>query len=179
MVLPVSEFKVSRSLRKTLRKFAATPGHEVRVDHAFDLVVTLCARTERHGQRGTWILPEMQEAYRAWHRQGEVHSFETWVNGRLVGGLYGVCQGRMFFGESMFSHESDASKIALAALVGFCQKHGIEVIDCQQETAHLESLGARPWPRERFEAHLRQVVDQPPPTEWSYDASEWLTDQPL
>lgn len=179
MVLPVSEFKVSRSLRKTLRKFALSPTHEIRVDHAFDQVVTMCAGTERQGQRGTWILPEMQHAYRAWHRQGDVHSFETWVHGQLVGGLYGVCQGRMFYGESMFSHQTDASKIALAALVGFCKKNGIELIDCQQETSHLESLGARPWPREHFEEHLRRVVDLPPPVEWSYDASEWLTDPPF
>lgn len=176
MVLPVDEFRVSRSLRKTLRKFVRSPGHEVRVDHAFDLVLNLCAGTPREGQSGTWIVPEMQAAYRAWHREGDVHSFETWVDGRLVGGLYGVCQGRMFYGESMFSLQADASKIALAALVGFCKTQGIALIDCQQQTRHLGSLGARPWPRERFEEHLRQVVDLPPPTEWSYDLSDWMSE---
>ncbi len=175
MVLPVAEFKLSRSLRKTLRKFALTPGCEIRVDHAFDLVLSLCAGTPRAGQAGTWIVPEMQAAYRQWHREGQVHSFETWVNGELVGGLYGVCLGRMFFGESMFSRQADASKIALAALVGFCRRSGIEVIDCQQETAHLASLGARPWPRAQFEHHLRQVVDLPAPTDWSYDALQWVS----
>ncbi len=95
------------------------------------------------------------------------------VNGELVGGLYGVSIGRMFYGESMFARRSDASKIALAALVCFCRAHGIEVIDCQQETAHLASLGADPWPRARFEAHLRAVVDQPRPGPWTYDEALW------
>ena len=143
MVLPVGEFKLSRSLRKTLASFIRQPGCELRFDSAFERVIAACAGTLREGQRGTWILPPLQRAYSAWHRAGAVHSVETWVDGRLVGGLYGVGLGRMFFGESMFSHASNASKIALAALVAFCRAHGIALIDCQQNTAHLASLGAR------------------------------------
>ena len=120
MVLPVAQFRLHRSLRKTLRAFLAAPGCEIRIDSAFDAVIEACAETPRDGQAGTWIVPELRAAYRAWHRAGAVHSVETWVDGRLVGGLYGVGIGRMFFGESMFSHATDASKIALAALVAFC-----------------------------------------------------------
>lgn len=173
MVLPVKAFKLSRSLRKTLQKFRRTPGCEIRIDTAFDQVMAACASTPRAGQSGTWIVPEMREVYGQWHRQGRAHSIETWVNGELVGGLYGVNLGRMFFGESMFARRTDASKLALAALVCLCRRHGIEVIDCQQETTHLASLGARPWPRDRFESHLREVVDLPPPTDWTYDDAIW------
>jgi len=173
MVLPVSAFKLSRSLRKTIQKFRRTPACDVRVDHAFSQVMAACAHTPREGQDGTWIVPDMCTAYAHWHAQGKVHSFETWVDGQLVGGLYGVGLGRMFFGESMFAHRTDASKIALAALVCFCRAHDITVIDCQQQTAHLASLGARPWPRERFEAHLRDVVDLPPVGTWAYDDTLW------
>lgn len=115
----------------------------------------------------------IQQAYADWHELGQVHSFETWMDGELVGGLYGINMGRMFYGESMFAHRTDASKIALAALVCFCRAHGIEVIDCQQETGHLASMGARPWPRADFEAHLKRVVDLPAPMNWSYDESMW------
>ncbi|HET8870145.1 MAG TPA: leucyl/phenylalanyl-tRNA--protein transferase, partial [Aquabacterium sp.] len=173
MVLPTAELKVSRSLRKTLRKFSEDPSCEIRIDHAFEAVIQACAQTEREGQKGTWIVKDVQRAYLQWHALGAVHSFETWREGKLVGGLYGVNLGRMFFGESMFSWESDASKIALAALVCFCRANQIDLIDCQQETRHLASMGARPWPREQFEAHLRGVVDLPPPKNWSYDRSLW------
>jgi leucyl/phenylalanyl-tRNA--protein transferase len=173
MVLPVAEFKLTRSLRKTIQAFRRRPGCEVRIDHAFERVAEACATTARAGQDGTWIVPEMRAVYAQWHAEGAVHSFETWMNGELVGGLYGVCIGRMFFGESMFARRTDASKIALAALVCFCRAHGIDVIDCQQETAHLASLGARAWPRARFEAHLRAVVDLPLSDPWAYDESLW------
>jgi len=173
MVLPVASFKLSRSLRKTIGRFRRTPGCEVRIDSAFDRVIGYCAGTPRPGQEGTWIVPQIQAAYRAWHAAGQVHSFETWVDGDLVGGLYGVSLGRMFFGESMFALRTDASKIALAALVCFCKAHGIEVIDCQQQTGHLASLGALPWSREQFEAHLDRVADLPPPTDWSYHDNLW------
>jgi leucyl/phenylalanyl-tRNA--protein transferase len=143
MVLPVGEFKISRSLRKTLLRFMRSPGCEVRIDSAFERVIAACAGSLREGQRGTWILPPLQRAYSAWHRAGAVHSVETWIDGQLVGGLYGVGIGRMCFGESMFSQATDASKIALAALVAFCRAHGIGLIDCQQNTEHLASLGAR------------------------------------
>lgn len=173
MVLPVAEFKLSRSLRKTLQRFVASPGCEVRIDSAFDRVIAACAGTLRAGQSGTWILPALQHAYRQWHRAGAVHSFETWVHGRLVGGLYGVGMGRMFFGESMFAHASDASKIALAALVAFCRAHGIALIDCQQNTAHLASLGAREIARGTFERHLTLSLGERAPPHWFYDARHW------
>lgn len=173
MVLPVAEFKLSRSLRKTIGKFRRTMDTELVIDRAFDQVIQACATTPRDGQDGTWIVQEVQDAYRRWHAQGEVHSFEVWMDGQLAGGLYGVNVGRMFYGESMFAHRTDASKIALAALVCFCRANGIEVIDCQQQTGHLASMGARPWPREQFEAHLRQVVDADRPGNWSYDDVLW------
>ena len=119
MVLFTDEFRLKRSLRKTIARFVRTPGCEVRIDSAFRRVITACSQTPREGQDGTWIVPEMVEAYCAWHELGQVHSFETWIDGELAGGLYGVSLGRMFFGESMFAHRTDASKIALAALVCF------------------------------------------------------------
>lgn len=173
MVLQVQQFKLHRSLKKTLRHFVAAPGCEVRVDHAFDAVIDACAQAPREGQAGTWIVAEMIEAYRAWHRAGAVHSFETWVDGELVGGLYGVGLGRMFYGESMFSRRTDASKIALAALVAFCRTHGIAWVDCQQQTRHLASMGAAPVPREAFENHLAQAVHAPPVAHWSYHEAMW------
>ncbi len=173
MVLATQAFKLSRSLRKTLKRFVLSPQCEVRIDTAFDRVIAACAETSRHGQAGTWIVPEMVTAYMRWHALGAVHSVETWIDGRLVGGLYGVGLGRMFFGESMFSHQTDASKIALAALVAFCRAHHIEMIDCQQNTAHLSSLGARDVARETFEAHVARAVQQPPPHEWTYHVAHW------
>jgi leucyl/phenylalanyl-tRNA---protein transferase len=173
MVLPVAEFKVSRSLRKTLLRFMHSPSCEVRIDSAFERVIAACAGTLRDGQRGTWILPPLQQAYSAWHRAGAVHSVETWVDGRLVGGLYGVGIGRMFFGESMFSHATDASKIALAALVAFSRAHGITLIDCQQNTAHLATLGAREIARADFERHLALTLGADGPPHWFYDRTHW------
>lgn len=173
MVLPVAEFKVSRSLRKTIQKFLRNPACEIRVDHAFDRVINACAQTPRDGQNGTWIVSEMCEAYGQWHHQGAVHAFETWIDGELVGGLYGVNIGRMFYGESMFAWRTDASKLALAALVCFCRANGIDLIDCQQQTEHLASMGGRPIPRSSFEAHLRGVVDQSAPAVWAYDDQYW------
>ncbi|MBA3596349.1 MAG: leucyl/phenylalanyl-tRNA--protein transferase [Methylibium sp.] len=173
MVLPVAAFKLSHSLRKTLRRFIDSPGCELRIDGAFERVIEACACTPRPGQHGTWIQPELQAAYSAWHRLGAVHSFETWRDGELLGGLYGVNLGRMFFGESMFSHATDASKIALAALVAFCRAHGIDLIDCQQRTEHLASFGAREIARDAFERHLAQATVQKPPQDWSYDRSHW------
>jgi leucyl/phenylalanyl-tRNA--protein transferase len=173
MVLPVADFKLHRSLRKTLQRFIATPGCEVRVDSAFEAVIRACAGTPREGQDGTWIVPAMVDAYCAWHAQGRVHSVETWVDGRLVGGLYGVSIGRMFFGESMFSHATDASKVALAALVCLCRQHGVPLIDCQQNTRHLASLGAREITRKEFLSHLQRVCHQADIKDWTYDPSLW------
>lgn len=163
MVLRTADFKLSRSLRKTLQKFDRTPGCEVRVDSAFAAVIRACAQSERPGQDGTWILPDMVAAYERLHAMGVAHSVETWIDGELVGGLYGINLGRMFFGESMFMRRTDASKIALAALVGLCRERDIPWIDCQQQTRHLASLGARPVRRAVFEAHLAATVDESAP----------------
>jgi leucyl/phenylalanyl-tRNA--protein transferase len=173
MVLPVADFKVSRSLRKTLRRFITTPGCELRFDSAFDRVIEACAGAQREGQSGTWIVPEMMDAYRAWHRLGRSHSAEVWIDGDLVGGLYFISIGRMVFGESMFSRRNDASKIALAGLVCACRARGVPLIDCQQNTGHLASLGAHEISRGHFQQHLAAVLTQPDVADWTYDESLW------
>lgn len=173
MVLPVQALRLSQSLRKTLRRFLRTPGCELRFDHDLRAVMQACASTPRAGQDGTWIVPGMLEAYCAWHRAGRVHSVETWVDGILVGGLYFVNIGRMCFGESMFSHRTDASKIALAALVAACKARGIPLVDCQQNTAHLASLGGHEITRDAFLEHLSRTVQEPTPAQWSYDEAAW------
>ncbi|MFN3861181.1 MAG: leucyl/phenylalanyl-tRNA--protein transferase [Roseateles sp.] len=170
MVLQTANFKLSRSLRKTVAKFASTPGCEIRVDHDRAAVLSACAGTPRKGQDGTWIVPELQAAYLAWPA---VHSVETWVNGELVGGLYGVNLGRMFYGESMFMRRTDASKIALCALVCLCRAFDIPWIDCQQNTRHLASLGAAEVSRAAFEAHLATHVDEATPGPWTYHPDHW------
>jgi leucyl/phenylalanyl-tRNA---protein transferase len=170
MVLPVAEFRLSRSLRKTISRFAVSPHCELRVDTALRRVIQACAGAPREGQHGTWIVPEMIDAYAAWPA---VHSFETWIDGELAGGLYGVSLGRMFFGESMFAKRRDASKIALAALVCFCRANGIDLIDCQQQTAHLASFGAREIPRLDFEGQIGPRVREPAVREWTYDRAHW------
>ena len=173
MVLLPSEFSLSRSLKKTLRRFIATPGCEVRIDSAFSSVIGACATTPRDGEAGTWIVPAMIDAYCAWHAEGAVHSVETWIEGELAGGLYGVSLGRFFFGESMFAHRRDASKIALAALIAFCREHGIDTIDCQQRTEHLASLGGRELPRSAFLERLRSALVLQPVADWTYDLRLW------
>jgi leucyl/phenylalanyl-tRNA--protein transferase len=173
MLLRTADFRLSHSLRKTLRRFLRTPGCEIRFDHDIAEVMRCCAETPREGQNGTWIVPEMLAAYAEWARHGDVHSVETWVDGRLVGGLYGVNLGRMMFGESMFSHRTDASKIALAALVAFCRAHDMPLIDCQQATGHLASLGAAPVPRAEFERQARPLVARAPAPLWAYDLQIW------
>lgn len=170
MVLRVAQFALSRSLGKTIKRFIASPGCEVRIDSAIESVLQACATTPRVGQDGTWIGAEMIAAYSAWPA---VHSFETWIDGELAGGLYGVCLGRMFYGESMFARRSDASKIALAALVCFGRANGIDLIDCQQRTSHLASLGAREIARSTFERLITPRVRGPAITEWTYHRSHW------
>jgi leucyl/phenylalanyl-tRNA--protein transferase len=173
MVLPVAEFRLSRSLRKTVRQFRDDPRCELRIDADFRAVISACAGTLRDGQAGTWIVPEMVEAYCRWHRLGATHSFETRIDGELVGGLYGVSIGRMFYGESMFSHRTDASKIATAALICFCRANGITLIDCQQRTGHLASLGGREIARTDFEQALIPRLREPGIADWSYHPSMW------
>lgn len=170
MVLKTADFKLSRSLRKTVQRFAATPGCEIRVDFDRAAVLKACASVPREGQNGTWIVPELQAAYLAWPA---MHSVETWVDGDLVGGLYGVNLGRMFYGESMFMRRTDASKIALCALICLCREFGIPWIDCQQNTGHLASLGAAEVPRPVFEAHLATHVGEASPGPWTYHADHW------
>jgi len=173
MVLLPAEFKLARSLRKAIRQFLATPGARIRIDSATRRVITSCATVAREGETGTWIVAEMIDAYAAWHALGRVHSFETWIDGELAGGLYGVAIGRMFFGESMFARRTDASKIALAALVAFCRAHAIETIDCQQKTPHLASLGGREIARGEFQRRLRDAVTLSDVADWSYDLRLW------
>jgi leucyl/phenylalanyl-tRNA--protein transferase len=173
MVLLPAEFKLSRSLKKTIRRFIATPGTALRIDGATRRVIAACAAVPRGGEGGTWIVPEMIEAYGRWHDLGRVHSFETWIDGQLAGGLYGVGLGRMFFGESMFALRTDASKIALAALVAFCRAHGIETIDCQQRTGHLASLGGREIARTEFQRRLGTALARSEVVDWSYDLRLW------
>jgi leucyl/phenylalanyl-tRNA--protein transferase len=168
MVLRPDAFHLSASFAKTLRRVMRDPAWEVRVDGNFTEVMRTCARAPRAGQDGTWITSEVIAAYTALHRQGLAHSVETWYEGQRVGGLYGVALGRMFFGESMFAFRTDASKIALAALVGHLRRHEVQMIDCQQNTSHLASLGAFEIARGDFVAHLRTVVDAPG-IPWPFD----------
>lgn len=164
MVLYVDEFRVSRSLRKRVRRGE----FELRVDHAFDAVVHHCAYSLRSGQTGTWITPGIAEAYIALHEAGFAHCVEAWRDGELVGGLYGIALGRVFFGESMFARETDASKVALVGLVDLLRRLEVPLIDCQQETAHLASFGARPISRQRFAGHLAELINSTePPVAWS------------
>jgi leucyl/phenylalanyl-tRNA---protein transferase len=176
MVLKVADFKVQPSFKKTLKKFQSgfngSLDCEVRFDTAFEQVIAACSASKREGQRGTWIVPQMVDAYIAMHKAGLAHSVETWVNGALVGGLYCVNIGGAVFGESMFSRASDASKIALAALVCFCRAGGIEMIDCQQNTAHLASLGAREMPRSEFVAQVKDRINAPSP-HWEFQPQLW------
>jgi leucyl/phenylalanyl-tRNA--protein transferase len=155
MVLFVDEFRVSRSLRKAVRQ----GGFEIRVDTAFRAVIENCAAAARPGQDGTWITPAVVAAYCALHARGAAHSVEAWQEGQLVGGLYGVAIGRMYYGESMFAHVTDASKVALVHLVGMLRARGMPLVDCQQETRHLASFGARPIPRRTFAEHVSTLVN--------------------
>ena len=172
MVLQVADFRLHRSLLKTLKRFRSNPQCEIRVDTAFDAVIRACAGTRRSGQTGTWIVAPMVAAYRRMHAAGLAHSVEVWVGGELTGGLYCVALGRAVFGESMFSLRSDASKIALAALVALCRQHHVTQIDCQQQTAHLASLGAAPVPRSSFLRHVAQARSQPT-LQWQFSPLYW------
>lgn len=172
MVLQVQDFQVRRSFAKVLRRFMANPGCEIRIDSAFETVIQHCAATPRHGQTGTWITPDIQAAYAALHADGYVHSVETWMDGQLLGGLYCVAIGHAVFGESMFSHATDASKIALAALVALCCNQGAQWIDCQQNTPHLASMGARTMARDAFVRAVQQRSIQAP-MDWSWNPLYW------
>lgn len=172
MILESSDFRLHRSLRKTLEKFRSSPDCEIRFDNRFSDVIAGCAGSERAGQTGTWILPHMVRAYRAFHSAGFVHSVETWIDGRLVAGLYCVAIGRAVFGESMFTTVTDGSKIALAALLCFCRRHGIAWIDCQQNTRHLASFGAHEVERRLFLQQVKLSIAQPAPA-WTFNNLYW------
>ena len=167
MVLIPSALHITRSLAKVLRNRP----HEVRFDTAFAAVMQACAGTPRRGQRGTWIVPEIEAAYGRLFELGYAHSIETWVDGQLVGGLYGVAIGRMFYGESMFSWQPDASKIALHALCRFLVDHDFPLIDCQMHTPHLARMGAQLLPRQQFATEVARLVQLPGlPGRWSANA---------
>jgi len=165
MVLFVDEFRVSRSLRKALRAAAGSTELDLRADSAFEAVMRACA-APRPGQDGTWISEPIVAGYCALARQGLAHSIELWRGNELAGGAYGVSLGRMFFGESMFSRLPNASKIALATLVALLRREGVAMIDCQQSTAHLASLGAREIARAQFLERVTETV-QMTPIDWS------------
>lgn len=156
-VLELNEFKVSRSLRRTLQREIFT----VTFDRAFEEVIQACASAPREGQAGTWITSEMREAYISLHGLGFAHSVECWFKGELVGGLYGVSLGRVFFGESMFHHKTDASKVALATLVEKLKSWEFEFIDAQMSTEHMIRLGAKEMPRRVFLKRLQSALRHP------------------
>ena len=172
MVLQTRHFRLHRSLRKSLIRFSNDATCEIRFDNAFERVISACASKPRNGQSGTWIVSSMMQAYRDLHHAGHAHSVETWINGELAGGLYCVNLGKMVFGESMFSHQTDASKIALAALVAFCLANDIKMIDCQQNTGHLSSLGAGEINRAEFAIHVNQNVGETAPV-WQFTPLYW------
>lgn len=157
LVLYPSRFKVSDSLKQRLR----SGKYEVRIDSNFETVVGYCAETRRKDQRGTWITDEMKKAYINLHHEGFAHSFETWYEGKIAGGLYGVSLGKAFFGESMFHLKTDASKIALASLVRWSLDHEFHFIDAQQSTSHLKSLGAEEIHRNDFLELLAEAIKFP------------------
>ena len=163
MVLHTDRFRISDSLCKTLRKVERSRVDggrwQVTFDTCFEQVMRACAAPRKDGP-GTWISEEIISGYTGLHALGHAHSSELWLDGELVGGAYGVCIGRMFYGESMFARVTDASKIALAYLVAFLRSEGVRMVDCQQETGHLASLGAAPIPRAAFLEHLRAAIRQ-------------------
>lgn len=166
MVLLPGALNVSRSLVKTMRQ----QKFEVTFDRAFDAVIVGCAEPREPGG-GTWIVEDIQHAYRQLHKRGVAHSVESWRDGQLVGGLYGVAIGRVFFGESMFARKDDASKVAFVTLVHKLARDGFELIDCQQQTRHLASFGARPVSRAEFLQRLDELINcgdpDDPPSAWS------------
>ncbi|MEM7246342.1 MAG: leucyl/phenylalanyl-tRNA--protein transferase [Acidobacteriota bacterium] len=168
LVLLPERLHVSRSLRRTLRR----ERYAVTLDEAFSDVVAACAEQERPGQNGTWITDDMHRAYVRLHEIGLAHSVEVWDDDALVGGVYGVCLGSIFFGESMFARATDASKVGFVRLVEQLARWGIDLIDCQVHTDHLVSLGAEEWPRKRFLAALEKALQEETRSgPWSFEPS--------
>lgn len=168
MVVFPDQVRITRSLRKTLRNSA----YEVRLDHDFAAVIKACAEPREPGG-GTWITPAIQAAYLRMHELGYAHCVETWIDGELAGGLYGIAIGRAFYGESMFSRRTDTSKIAFAHLTRFLLQHDFRVLDCQMTTQHLSSLGGREIPREAFARMLAELTrEDRPPARWPQDGAQ-------
>jgi len=163
LVLYPEELIISKSLQKTIRK----NNFQVTFDTAFDRVIRSCAHTRLQNNEDTWIVPEMIDAYCGLHRSGYAHSVEAWYDDTLAGGLYGIGLGRCFFGESMFSHKSNASKVAFVHLIERLKNQSYALIDCQVSTAHLKRFGAREIPRELFLQQIEQAV------KWPTDKGQW------
>jgi leucyl/phenylalanyl-tRNA--protein transferase len=178
MVLKPAEFKCSDSLKKSIRHFCQDADSRIAVDIDFGAVIRSCATSTRKDQDGTWITHEIMDAYTALHEQGNAHSIAVTEQGQMIGGLYCVSFGSMVFGESMFSRKPGASKIALAALSAWCLQNRVSMIDCQQETAHLHSLGAAPISRQEFLKQLQISLNQTKiEASWTFDKSiltHWL-----
>lgn len=155
---------------KSLRKLAKRAPYRLTLDTNFAGVIDGCASTKRPGQRGTWITKDMRQAYLTLHELGLAHSCEAWLGDTLVGGLYGVSLGHVFFGESMFARADDASKLAFVTLVKWLASWGVGLIDCQQETAHLERFGATAWPRTKFLSAVKRLAAAPTKKgRWRFD----------
>ena len=175
MVVIPQDFSASRTLRRRLRQLAGAPAGtdwRVSLDTAFVSVIRACAASPRAGQRGTWITSDIMAAYVALHRRGLAHSVEVWSKDALIGGLYGVSLGRMFYGESMFARATDASKCAFAALVDLLIRLEVPMIDCQQSTAHLRSLGGHEISRSAFVGEVDRLRRLPPP-DWQSAQIAW------
>ena len=165
LIMELDDFKLSRSLKKSMKKF------EYKFDTNFTEVITKCGSTTRENQKGTWIQPDIIEAYEALHGMGIAHSVESYQNGILVGGLYGITVGKLFCGESMFTHVNDASKSAYAVLIKHLKKWGYEFVDCQVPTKHLKSLGAKEISREEFLNRLEKINMDTIEHYWEIDES--------
>ncbi|HEX4855451.1 MAG TPA: leucyl/phenylalanyl-tRNA--protein transferase [Limnobacter sp.] len=174
-VLYTHEFKLHRSLAKAIRRVRETGDHAIRLDTAFEQVMRACAEP-RPGQDGTWITEEIIQAYLELHRRGFAHSVEHWQGKQLIGGLYCVAIGKMIYGESMFSRQTDASKIAFASFVYWLKASNVHIIDCQQATRHLMSMGARTVSRQVFEAEIAESISKPA-LSWESRELEWTYDE--
>jgi leucyl/phenylalanyl-tRNA--protein transferase len=172
MVLRPSDFQMHHALRKRWRKLRREARLDIRFDNDFADVMRRCASAGRAGQSGTWIGPGMIRAYTQLHQMGLAGSVTAWIDGQLAGGLYAVTLGRMVYGESMFTLSTDGSKLALAALVAWARAHRLPLIDCQQETRHLSTLGAHPVPRTDFVAEMSPLLTSPKP-DWNFSPIFW------
>jgi leucyl/phenylalanyl-tRNA--protein transferase len=175
MLLRPQDLKVRRSLRQSARRILDDTRYSLHVDRDFRGVMLACSAPRRDTAE-TWIVPAIVDAYCALHARGHAHSFELWRAHERVAGLYCVARGGMVFGESMFTQVDDGSKILLMALCGFCLQHALGPIDCQQQTKHLASMGAKPLARPQFLQELQQALTKPGPRSWQYDGSQFQRD---